>query len=104
MTHKEYNGYYNYETWLVALWIDNDQFTQEQLHEMAETIPDRDAYDLSLQIEAWVTDAMIPDLGATLAADLVSGALSEVNWHEIAENAIEGLDPIEPEPPPECAD
>ncbi len=102
MQHKEYNGYYNYETWLVALWIDNDQFTQEQLHEMAETIPDRDAYDLSLQIEAWVTNDMIPDLGATLAADLVSGALSEVNWREIAENAIEGLDPIEP--PPECAD
>ena len=99
MQHKEYNGYHNYETWLVALWIDNDQDTEEQLHEMAETIPDRDVYDLSLVIKAWVTDDMIPDLGATLAADLVSGALSKVNWYEIAENAIEGLDPE-----PECTD
>jgi len=25
MTTKEYNGWTNYETWLVKLWIDNDE-------------------------------------------------------------------------------
>ena len=25
MQQKKYNGYTNYETWNVALWIDNDQ-------------------------------------------------------------------------------
>jgi len=24
---QTYNGYANYETWLVSVWIDNDQYT-----------------------------------------------------------------------------
>jgi len=30
--HNEYNGWRNYQTWNVALWIDND----EGLHELAQ--------------------------------------------------------------------
>jgi len=36
-------------------------------------------------IKTWVKD-MAPDLGATLWSDLLGGALSDVNWHEIAKN------------------
>jgi len=32
---------------------------------------------------------MVPDLGASLASDLLGAALSEVNWREIAESWLE---------------
>ena len=32
MNHKEYNGWHNYETWLVKLWIDSDRDTLYPLH------------------------------------------------------------------------
>ena len=35
MTNKEYNGWYNYETWLVNLWMDNDQAEHEYWREVA---------------------------------------------------------------------
>ena len=42
MNKKEHNGYYNYETWLTALWIDNDQFLNETVHDMAREAKDFD--------------------------------------------------------------
>ncbi len=29
MTNKEYNGWYNYETWMVNMWMDNTQESHE---------------------------------------------------------------------------
>ena len=101
MTKKEYNGWYNYETWLVALHLDNDQSTAAELYDMAKKSTrkpqkagdtDTREYGLSLAVKAWVTETIIPDLGCGLAADLINGALSEVNWREIAHNAITGAD------------
>jgi hypothetical protein len=37
---KGYNGWTNYETWLVALWIDNEQGTYGMRQELAQ-----DAWD-----------------------------------------------------------
>jgi hypothetical protein len=94
----EYNGWTNYETWLVALHIDNDEGSYQYRCEMAEPFlaPERatsitDSYSDAVAgyadaIQAWVTDELVPDLGPTLASDLLSAALSEVNWREIAEN------------------
>lgn len=36
MNTKEYNGWTNYETWLVKLWQDNDQGDQEYWQKQAE--------------------------------------------------------------------
>ncbi|MFX6019113.1 hypothetical protein ABTF08_19745, partial [Acinetobacter baumannii] len=38
--HKEYNGHYNYETWNLALWIDNDQGTHEYWREYTRDVWD----------------------------------------------------------------
>ena len=35
MTNKEYNGWYNWETWSVNLWMDNDQGSHEMWREIA---------------------------------------------------------------------
>src|SRR4051812_45468653 len=35
-TGHRYNGWANYETWAVALWLDNEQSSYERVREMAE--------------------------------------------------------------------
>ena len=36
MTKKEYNGWHNYETWLVKLWIDNEEGSYNYWREVAQ--------------------------------------------------------------------
>ena len=98
-----YNGWRNYETWAVALWIDNEQETQEQALEMArnavdaagmaegEPYPPEPRHILADTLKTWVSDELLPDLGATLAADLLGAAVSEVDWREIAEHYLADL-------------
>jgi len=40
MTRKEYNGWTNYETWAVALWLDNEEGSQRFWHERAHELAD----------------------------------------------------------------
>jgi hypothetical protein len=37
---KEYNGYPNYETWAIKLWIDNEKSSQDAWQLEAESILD----------------------------------------------------------------
>jgi len=81
-----YNGYTNFETWLVALHIDNDQYLSEEINEAYQY--DRDPYELEINIRSIITHyAEIEN--NILAADLLNAALSEVNWSEIASVIIE---------------
>ncbi len=95
---KKYNGWNNYETWNVALWIDNDQCSYEERCEMAQQAwddADGDEDDakssLAKSLQSWVEE-MQPDLGASMFADLLGAALSEVDWYEIAENFLEDVE------------
>lgn len=49
---------------------------------------ERAILDLSDHVKEQINEAA-PDLGASCFADLLSAALSEVNWYEIAESLIE---------------
>lgn len=88
MTRKEYNGWTNYETWLVKLWMDNDQGSQEFFADLAETYLKRNTSVSSFadQIKE-EHEAMLPEVSG-FAADLLNGAMSEVNWQEIAESLL----------------
>lgn len=78
-----YNGWRNYETWVVKLWIDNEQSTYKEAIQNVQIWADP-AHGL----KEWVVN-MIPDLGASLAADLLNAALCEVDWQEIADAYLE---------------
>ena len=81
-----YNGWSNYETWNVALWIDNEPGTYDERRELARRA--RSVSDLANSLKAWVEE-MAPDLGASMFADLLGAALSEVDWSEIADHWYE---------------
>lgn len=104
MSDKSYNGWSSYETWNVKLWLDNDQYLQEWQEETVKHSRDvinrynrlsqtmRDSkFVLADMVKDYVTDTdngLIPDLGATMASDLLGSALDNVNWVEIAESML----------------
>ena len=77
MERKEYNGWTNYETWLTALWIDNDRYLAEELQgASAETLKDWYHHQI---------DVLFPQ-GDGLFSDILNAHSREVNWEEIAEH------------------
>lgn len=99
MTKKEYNGWYNYETWLVNLWMDNEQGSQDYWREMVgecRRTAKKESYDNDEDhVVRAVADCLkneheeaLPELNG-FAADLLNAAMSEVNWHEIATHLVE---------------
>jgi len=103
MNHKEYNGWTNYETWVVNLWMDNSAGVQDGWIEQAaeilqseftpaypsQTREDWAKYQLSEQIKAEHEENNPCCQFANCYSDLMNAALSEVNWYEIAEHFID---------------
>ena len=95
---KVYQGWVNYETWAVSLWIDNDQSTYRYWREVAEACKAEGAgrvlsaeenavYLLANALKREIENDA-PDLGASPYADLLGTALSEVDWFEIAKHIL----------------
>jgi hypothetical protein len=94
-TDTTYNGWTNYETWSLALWLGNDQGSYLYWQEVAEdtyrnaeanrsfTRRQRATLAFADQLKD-ETEENAPELGASFYADMLSAALSEINWHEIA--------------------
>lgn len=97
---KTYNGWTNYETWAVNLWIDNEQSTQEYWLERAEywhkaastseywTPAESAKFNLADELKESVEAEQPEAVNGTMYADLLMAALSEVNWQEIAQNLL----------------
>lgn len=86
MNNKEYNGHYNYETWLINLHCADD------IKDLAKT--SRSQYELSKDIKNYVEENMIKDdkgedITNCFLTDLINSVLSEVNWEELAEGHVE---------------
>jgi hypothetical protein len=94
---QTYNGWKNYPTWAVNLWLSNDEGLYQQAVEITRfNVEHQNAADggfgrgvLAEQLKLWVRDELAPDLGATFAADLLGYALDCVDWYEIADAWIE---------------
>ncbi len=78
-----HNGWSNYETWNVALWLGNERGSYDDMNDIIRRHPDD--YKAGQALKGYVEE-MAPDLGASMFSDLLNAALSEVDWAEIAQN------------------
>ena len=86
MTEQGYNGWVNYPTWNAALWINNDQATQEWAREIVTSDPDAQPADMADELEAWADECLYPEMEAGPASDLLNYATAQIDWREIAES------------------
>lgn len=92
MAHE---GWKNYETWCVALWINNEEPMYDEAREMTRAAFDEPSmrqarYQLAGAIKNWIEE-MQPELSG-MWADMMGAALSEVDWDEIADTFLKELE------------
>lgn len=102
MADTTYNGYTNYETWCVSLWMDNEKGSQDfffeqakELYDHATAKPGMSRKTLArLALADWLkeyhTEENRPELPGVYG-DLLGAALSAVNWDEIARHYIDAV-------------
>jgi hypothetical protein len=81
---QDYNGWPSYETWLVALWLGNDPETEALVQGLVAAA--ESPYDAAQALKALVEE--LSPLGETsgLHTDLLTAALSHVDWHAVAQH------------------
>ena len=96
-----YNGWTNYETWAVALWIDNDEPSYRHWRAVADEMRENGPQPIagtSLTREprhiladrlANALENEMPDLPASMWSDLLRHSFARVNWPEIADHLLE---------------
>ena len=105
MTDVTYNGWTNYPTWAVGMWLDGNydgpgtyygtiEVVQDALkldHPTSEywTSDESRRYAVADALKEWAEREQ-PDT-CSLAADLAGYALACVDWHELADAWIETL-------------
>ena len=88
MDEKGYNGYTNYETWCIALWINNDAGYQSYIREMLDGLEPYAAMEaLKEHIEE---NNPLNDL-PSMYSDLLGSAISEANFYEIAQSILDDI-------------
>lgn len=107
-----YNGWKNYETWAVSLWLDNDSGTSAYWWDAArEALADAEPTPVLTRAEAArialagrLKDELeegVPCPDSGLYTDLLYAALEEVDWHEVAASFLEEIAPDEAAEPVE---
>lgn len=87
---EEYNGYSNFETWLMSLNLDNDQYLNERVMEIANN-GRGDTYEKAESLKDWIEDEFFNDeFGVYKICDTWTDRdFKEIDWSEIIESHID---------------
>lgn len=84
----EHNGWANYPTWCVAVWIDENEASQRYWsNRAARMTADELAEELKDEITAAARMTLNEDYG--MSTDLLTWALEQVDWNEISHGICE---------------
>ena len=72
---ESYSGYNNYETWCVALWINNDKGLYDAVNELL-TAEQLEEFICELRLES-------STLSHGMFEDLLRRAIARVDWDEV---------------------
>jgi aromatic ring-opening dioxygenase catalytic subunit (LigB family) len=98
MEDQSYNGWKNYETWLISLHINNSESLREYLAQVAadtaEGFPHEHGISRLIAVGEAVKDALLDYVceeltSGSIAAECVHAVLGAVYWAEIAESLLE---------------
>ena len=99
---ETYNGWKNYPTWAVNMWLSNDQGTYNETRERVREVLEQDhptsEYWSLAESKRFNTADMLKDFvedlaheeydKASMLSDLIGYALGEVDWEEIASHWV----------------
>lgn len=96
---KEYSGWENYPTWAVALWIDSDEWLNNEALDLAHQIDISEPsnqyatveQDLAVALHEWVEELCEIATESSMRGDLLSWALEMVNWRQLATHYLSTL-------------
>ena len=85
-----YNGWENYETWCVNLWLRNDEFTDLLCSKIVENakseVPEGAIYVAAARIRDYVESGVPDNMLTGMYGDLLLNALRSVEWVDIAKS------------------
>lgn len=94
MSDKEYNGWTNYVTWCVVTWFDGDEGEYNLCREVTKEVIDEDKEEQQIwKLAEWIKERVEdgkPELDGVYV-DLLSAAISEINFGEIAEGWLKDV-------------
>lgn len=85
-----YQGWTNYETWAIALWMDNEEPLYALTRELARSAAKKEhgQYELADTLKNLVEN-ISPNLGTSMFSDLLTHAIDQANYDEIAASLLE---------------
>lgn len=97
---KTHNGWTNYETWVVGMYLDGNYDGEGTYLDALELARQRNGEEdnttrtrvLAEDLEEFVQQTIFGDEApATIATDLLGKALANVNWRELAESKLQEI-------------
>jgi hypothetical protein len=79
-----YNGYGNYETWVVNMWLNANPDSQDMLQHIIQAFETVSEQAEELEHVMMTDDNYLPG-ESSMWADLLHAAVGRVNWREIVE-------------------
>jgi len=89
---SDYQGWPNYETWAVNLWLSNDQGMYNFIQELTEAAVTHgeEPYELGDTLQQFIAEDLNPLTDeANLYSQLLANALDSVKWQYLAKNYID---------------